>query len=368
MTGREARLLTGAEEVLASAPGWDRLPAPTGPVGSSAWVRAWLAVYGGDHRLAVAVSGDAAAPDAVVPLVRSRRRPWFLETLGVREMLEPTDARFADEAALAPVADVLARRRLPLRLKRLPADSPLLPALRRSCRGRALVLARPTKGTPTIALEESWQAPESHFSAKRRQDFRAARRRASTFGEVELSVEEPATPEGAERLFEEFVTVEAAGWKTRAGTSLAAQPRLREYYRRYSRLAAEEKAIRFAVLRIDGRPVAMQLGAEYGGRYSVFKIGYVEEFARCSPGTLLMLHTVAWAAGRGLESFELLGVEEPWTAMWSTSVRPCVEVHAYPLSLWSLPAAAAVAAELSPRVARAVAARLRRLRGRPEEA
>jgi CelD/BcsL family acetyltransferase involved in cellulose biosynthesis len=357
-----AHVLTDPTEVAEAAARWDALPGSTGPVGGSAWVRAWLATYSDRYRLAAVVAARAGEPTAALPLVRWRRRPWFLETMGVRELLEPTDARGADPAALRAVAGELARLRLPLRLKRLPADSPLLPVLRTAFGRRALVLSRGVTGTPTIALDDTWRAPESHFSSRRRQDFRAARRRADKLGEVHLTVEEPATAEDADRLFDEFVAIEAAGWKTEAGTSLAAQPRLQACYRTFSRLAAEEKSVRFAVLRIAGRPVAMQLGSEYGGQYCVFKIGFDEEFARCSPGTLLMLHTVAWAAERGLRSVELLGVEEPWTALWSTGVRPCVEVHAYPLSLWSLPAAAAVAAELTPRVLRAATARLRRRR------
>jgi CelD/BcsL family acetyltransferase involved in cellulose biosynthesis len=331
-------------------------------VGSNAWIRAWLKTYADRYRLAAVVAEGADGPAAALPLVRLRRRPWFLETLGVRELLEPTDARFTDLAALQAVAEEVARRRLPLRLKRLPAESPLVPALRTALGGRALVMSRRVKGTPTIALDETWRTP--HFSSRRRQDFRAARRRADRLGEVEFAVEEPPTAPEAEALFDEFVAVEAAGWKTPAGTSLAMQPLLQQYYRRFCRLAAQEKSVRFAVLRIGGRPVAMQLGSEYGGQYSVFKIGFDEEFARCSPGTLLMLHTVSWAAGRGLRSFELLGVEEPWTALWSTSVRPCVELQAYPLSPWSVPAAATVATELSRHVVHAFTAWLRYRKGR----
>jgi CelD/BcsL family acetyltransferase involved in cellulose biosynthesis len=51
-----------------------------------------------------------------------------------------------------------------------------------------------------------------------------------------------------------------------------------------------------ARIRID-RPIAMQLCAECGGQYCIFTIGFNEEFACGSPGTLLMLRMVSWAAG-----------------------------------------------------------------------
>ena len=66
----------------------------------------------------------------------------------------------------------------------------------------------------------------------------------------------------------------------------------------------------------------MQLAVECGERFWLLKIGYDEEFARCSPGVLLMLHTVRYAATRGLKSYELLGRVEPWTRVWARSRVP----------------------------------------------
>ena len=109
----------------------------------------------------------------------------------------------------------------------------------------------------------------------------------------------------------------------------------------------------------DGRPVAVQLAVEAHGRYSLFKIGFDEQFARCSPGNLLMLHTVRWAAERELASFEFLGAEEPWTSVWTDVSRSCREVHVYPATWRSVPAAAAVGGELARRSGREGLARLR---------
>jgi CelD/BcsL family acetyltransferase involved in cellulose biosynthesis len=96
----------------------------------------------------------------------------------------------------------------------------------------------------------------------------------------------------------------------------------------------------------------VQLAVERGGRYSLFKIGYDEEFARCSPGNLLMLHTVQWAAEQELSSYEFLGAQEPWTDRWTETVRSCVDVQIYPLSPWSPVAAATVGARLASRAVR----------------
>lgn len=55
-----------------------------------------------------------------------------------------------------------------------------------------------------------------------------------------------------------------------------------------------------------------------------------EEFARRSPGILLMIQTMRHAVLRGLHSYESLGQPESGTVMWTQSVRPCLACLAYP--------------------------------------
>ena len=85
----------------------------------------------------------------------------------------------------------------------------------------------------------------------------------------------------------------------------------------------------------------MQLAVECAGRFWLLKIGYDQEFQRCSPGILLIRETVRYAAARGLRGYEFLGIVEPWTEAWTDEVRPCVSVRAYP-ARWAGVAALAV--------------------------
>jgi CelD/BcsL family acetyltransferase involved in cellulose biosynthesis len=334
MSASELSLLSRPANVLRSSSGWDELPASTGVVGGSAWVQAWVDTFGSGHTLGVRVIGLVEQPRAVLPLVRSRRTPWVWEMLGVRQLGEPMDVRGDDEAAVGALVESVQRQHLPLRLRRLPADSPLLPHLLGLRNRQTVVRQQPVASTPTIPLDNRWREPEHRFSSRRRADFRTARRRADALGQVEFLIEEP-TPEMVAPLFDELVAVEASGWKTRAGTALAVQPQMRKFFLRFCTLAAEQKALRLAFLRIDGRPVAVQLAVEQESRYSLFKIGFDKDFARCSPGNLLMLHAVRQAADRGLRSFEFLGAEEHWTALWTDEVRRCVDVSVYLPSPWS---------------------------------
>ncbi|MCC6521491.1 MAG: GNAT family N-acetyltransferase, partial [Polyangiaceae bacterium] len=102
------------------------------------------------------------------------------------------------------------------------------------------------------------------------------------------------------------------------------------FYRRYALAAAREGKLRVAFLRIDERAAATQLAVEWDHGYWLLKIGYRDEFARCSPGSLLVAETIRYAAERGLSHYEFLGSVEAWTRTWTDAERACVSVRVYP--------------------------------------
>ncbi len=321
-----------------SVDGWDELTGDAGPMTTPAWHRAWAETLGKPYRLRVLTATDDGKLRGVLPLVQRRGRPWRLEAMGARELGEPVDASWNDADGVRLLAERLIALRRPVALHRVLAESPLVEALTAAGRGRAVVNVRTAVGAPRLALDESWLEPERHFNSGRRSDLRRARRRAEAYGEVEFTEFSPV-PGEVGGLLDDFVAVEGAGWKGRGGTALATDEGAERFYRRFGELAAEAGELRLTFLRLGGRLAAAELAVERAGRSWLLKIGYDETFARCSPGTLLMLHTVRAAAHRGLRSVEFLGSEAPWTRTWTTEVRPCVNVRCF-AGGWA-PAAAA---------------------------
>jgi len=270
---------------------------------------------------------------ALLPLCRE---PGFFarwRAIGPQEVFEPVDALCADAQGARMLAEALARQGRPLRIERMMADSPLLPALRAALRGKGLVLARPAEPTPIIALDRRWQDPESCFNSRRRSDFRRAARKAAEFGDVAFEILSPG-PGEFDAVFDEAIGVELRSWKKDAGTAIAVDRGKEDFFREFFGAACREGSFRVAFMRIDGQPVAMQMALETLGRYWLFKIGYDDRFGKCSPGTLLMLQTLKWAAGRELQSYELLGHVEPWIAeLWTRDARECVRLRTYPFGI-----------------------------------
>ncbi|HSQ96518.1 MAG TPA: GNAT family N-acetyltransferase [Croceibacterium sp.] len=285
-----------------------------------------------------AVTADGV--EAMLPLCHGPGRfaPWRMP--GAAEVFEPGDAVCRDAAAAAHLAQVLGAEARPIELARIPAASPLIPALKAKLKGRGLVSVRRATPSPTIALGPEWREPESQFNSRRRSDFRRAARKAAEFGEISCEMLAP-TPDEFDALFDEAIAVEAKSWKRAAGTAIAFDPAKEAFFRAYLRDACEKGATRVAFLRLDGRVVAMQLAVEWGTRYWLYKIGFDEAYARCSPGTLLMLHALRDAAERGLTGFELMGDSEAWIAdLWTREAHECVRVRTYPYSLAGLATAA----------------------------
>jgi CelD/BcsL family acetyltransferase involved in cellulose biosynthesis len=312
---------------------WQQLErAATLPTQSRAFATALARTLLSDQAVHIAYQADAGGIAALLPLCRDAGRFARWRMIGEREVFESSDALLRDADAAQSLAETIAGQSRPVDLDRIPASSPLIPALRVAMSGRGLMLLRPAIPSPRIALDESWIDPASRFNSGRRSDFRRAARKAGEQGAVAFEMLAPG-PDEFDALFDEAIAVELRSWKREAGSALAVDQPKALFFRDFFRTAAAEGTLRIAFMRIDGQVVAMQLALESLARFWLFKIGFDEEFARCSPGTLLMLHTIGWAAGRGLGGYELLGNVEPWIAqLWTREQRDCVRLRTYPFN------------------------------------
>jgi CelD/BcsL family acetyltransferase involved in cellulose biosynthesis len=326
----ELRLIETADELDELAPAWEALAGRAGsPMQRHAWASAFAEAYGTEYELKVLASAVDGEVDAIAPLAIRRTGIDRLELMGGEELSEPGDLVYRDRDSLARLAAGMADLAMPMLLGRVVAESPTVEALRGAFGRRTIFYGREAASYPWIPLDETWREPEQKFNSDRRSDLRRARRRAEKDGEVTSEVIAPGRDE-LPALLDEVFRVEAAGWKGREGTALAADDRLRRFFAALARKAADAGILRLAFLRIGARTAAVQLAAQCGDCFWLLKVGYDEEFKRSSPGTLLMLETVRHAAEEGLASYELLGTVESWTRVWTDRERECLALRAYP--------------------------------------
>ena len=109
--------------------------------------------------------------------------------------------------------------------------------------------------------------------------------------------------EGAavEAALSDFLTLEAAGWKGRAGTAAAHDPAIRAFMKAAVASLARDGQAAIVRLMLAGRAIAALIVLRSGDTAWCWKIAYDEDHARASPGVQLMLHaTKALLADAGL--------------------------------------------------------------------
>ena len=298
------------------------------PMHQYAWMKACSSAFAKDGRLQLIVVG-ADQPSALGLLVVRGGRLNRMEFLGVDALYEPTDFPHSDPASLQHLIQTLADFRRPLLLRRVLADSPVLTALRTAFQSKGIVLTRPSAGYPWIELDSSWVDPEKKLSASRRSSLRRGLRKAQETGSVNFEILDPS-PSQLPSLLAEMFRVEGANWKGRNGSALIHDSHRRRFYEQYAATACEKGILRLGFMRIGAKAIATQLAVESKAGFWLLKVGYDENYANCSPGNLLLVETLKYAAERRLKSYEFLGTAEPWTEVWTQQVRPCVTVAAYP--------------------------------------
>lgn len=174
-----------------------------------------------------------------------------------------------------------------------------------------------------IGRWESMQSPYIDLSEgtaeskKFRANLRRRMRNLESRGEVMMR----RVSHADHQLLQTFFELERAGWKGEAGSAILQSPETQQYYQEIAELAASRGELALYSLELSGRTVAMHFGLESGGRYSLLKPAYDENYREYSPGQLLMDKVLVDCKRRGLTTFDFLGMSMPWKLDWTQKVR-----------------------------------------------
>lgn len=306
------------------------------------FVRAWIQSFAGDARLRVLTLRTAdGSLEGALPLVERQTR-WH--GIPVREVASTTNfhsyrfdmlARDPRAAAGRLLGHLAADRSWDvLRLADVPEGGSAFELLR-----RAETLGHPTgiweaHRSPFLALPPSMGALLDGLDSGFRANLRRRRGRLERKGSVGLErVEsEPAlTP-----ALEEALTLEAGGWKGRAGTAIAQEPAARAFYTALARGAAGRGGLALYFLRLNGRAVATALTLVHAGRCLFLKTAYDEAVAECSPGHLIVEDILDDCVRRGLTEFDFLGESMAWKRSWTSAERRHFWLFVFRADRWGL--------------------------------
>lgn len=171
----------------------------------------------------------------------------------------------------------------------LPQEGPTARLLRAAAatEGRAIRLfGAYERAILSGGIHPAWNY-ENALNAGRRQKLNKARRRLGALGAVNFQL--LSEPDELRVAGEEFLALEAKGWKGQRGTALLNSPRHAAFARSIiAALAAEEKLL---IGRLDcaSVPIGMGLVIESGGHAFYWKMAHDEEYAVYSPGVLMTI-------------------------------------------------------------------------------
>jgi Acetyltransferase (GNAT) domain len=196
-----------------------------------------------------------------------------------RELSEPVIAAWLAHVARDP--------RLPglVLLPYFPADGELAQALaavlaRRG--GRSAAFARHQRAL-LLPGEDRDRYLDEAIAGKKRKELRRQRKRLAESGIVTAG----SAPIGP--ALEQFFTLEAGGWKGRAGTAARENAAIAGFVTAALTALAGEGKARISLMRVGGRPIAALVTLRSGASAWCWKIAYDEGFARFSPGVQLVI-------------------------------------------------------------------------------
>lgn len=167
---------------------------------------------------------------------------------------------------------------------------------------------------------QSGLSPDDYYKrnvgSKRRSEFQRRRKRLSELGQVEIR--ELNSPDEVERWSTEFLMLEAAGWKGKAGSAMAASPATERFFRRVIADAFSAGRLSFLRLDLDGRPLAMLTTLLAPPGAFGFKSAFAEDYARFSPGILLQIENLRSLEHPGIDWTDSCAREDhPVASLWS---------------------------------------------------
>lgn len=186
--------------------------------------------------------------------------------------------------------------RLPsvLVLPDLRLDGPVTKLLRAVAIGRdlPLTITNPYQRPMLDSLEDGEGYLRQAIGKSHSREMRRQMKLLAGQGELTYSV--ARQPGDVQTRMEEFLALEASGWKGRKRTALV-MDRLRAAFAREAITnLAERDSVRIHTLDLDGRAVAAMVVFIMGAEAYTWKTAYDERYARYSPGKLLVAKLTEW--------------------------------------------------------------------------
>jgi CelD/BcsL family acetyltransferase involved in cellulose biosynthesis len=309
----------------------------TSPFLSYDWFECCVTAYGSDNSLSILLVRTDQRIEGIAPLWRAKHvhRGVTMTALG---FISGPDTPYVDfivreearEAALAAVVEHLFSERRDWDLMLLagwPVESPnyqMFLSLIESRRAKNTL--RTTALSPYLTIECGWQEYLLGRSPKFRKTRRNILNRMSRLGDVEVELHH-RDPDGS--VLDSALSVSSRSWKEKQGFTILQQEGARAFFKALTERAQQKNWLMIWLLKLDGKPVAMEYDLVYEGFVQALRADYDLEYATHSPGAYLEsrimerlfdMNCREYCTGPGLNPYKL---------RWTESLRKTMTIKVY---------------------------------------
>lgn len=254
----------------------------------------------GPRPLVIAAFAEDASLVGVVPVARLDRerhnlvRPLRMSTgTGEYASYWCCHPSYADAfvAGLYQVFDREFRLWSKLAVNYLPSSSAVRIAWLSFCdSNRIPIEVEVADSVPIIRVDDIGGEARDLLAPKYAKEIVRKTRSLEKYGPIEaLAVRQPYE---LDQYFDEFLQIEASGWKAQDGGAIALQPDALQFWKSVAYGAAEKGCLRLHLLSCGGRWIAAEMGVVWGETFHCLKIAYNEEFRNFAPGIMMTLEAL----------------------------------------------------------------------------
>jgi len=125
-----------------------------------------------------------------------------------------------------------------------------------------------------------------------------------------------------EQGFCDLLEISKDTWQSRANTAIASDSDSINFYQSFASIAAKRNWLRIYVLKLNKIPIAFEYILDYKDKVFLLKVGFKEQYAKYSPGLLLLSDSIKDAFEKRKKEYDLLGESDAYKMRWTATCRP----------------------------------------------
>lgn len=297
--------------------------------GTFAWARAWWRAYGSAYSLRVLAIREGNRLVGLLPLVSQGRTLQFLGTFhnDYNDLLcAPHNKSSVLEAALQGTMGLLSPGDR-CELESLPEDSSIVTQYRQLAAPdhRRLHLSHAAFCPRIVFSPESDSLLQSLLHKKSLRRHENSLRRLGELRFRHLEDREEIKHHLPALFHQHMVRRERAG-----DTSIFTDQRARSFYVFLVEELDPRTVLRFAVLELDGRPIAYHFGFEMNNVFLWYKPTFDPQFFEFSPGEVLIKRLLEYVGSRGVRIFDFTVGNEAFKTRFANAVNCNYNLYLFP--------------------------------------